>query len=166
MSDPNPDPQHDGDEAQREWVPRAHRARIFKKGKMIFENGLRSIPCTVRNLAEGGALLEFEQAYLLPTEFELFMELADYEVTCERRWEDGLRCGVQFISEKRQTAKQREQVLQTSEQALKRDRNLRTETADGILDRKRSEFVQPEASTDPRAPRGTSSGKRTFGKRR
>ena len=118
MSDSNSAPQVESDETEREWVEHAHRARVFKKGKMVFENGLRSIPCTVRNLADGGALLEFEQAYLLPTEFELFIELEDYEVTCERRWEDGLRCGVQFVGEKRHTARQRAQVLKTSETAL------------------------------------------------
>ncbi|WP_428649729.1 PilZ domain-containing protein, partial [Roseibium sp.] len=144
---------------------RAHLARVFKKGKMVFENGLRSIPCTVRNLAEGGALLEFEQPYLLPAEFELYMELADYEVTCERRWEEGLRCGVEFVGDKRHKGKQREQVLQPSDVNLG-TQNFRSETAESILDSKRGEPARqpkdPASATVP--PAGT--GKRTFGKRK
>ena len=94
MSDAKPFPHAPADESASEQMPRERRARVFKKGKMVFQNGLRSIPCMVRNISEGGALLEFEQAYMLPKEFDLHIDLEDYEVTCERRWEEGLRCGV------------------------------------------------------------------------
>jgi hypothetical protein len=118
MSDANSNPQSPADESISGPTPRERRARVFKKGKMVFQHGLRSIPCIVRNLSDNGALLEFEQAYMLPREFDLHIDLENYEVTCERRWEEGLRCGVQFISEKRYVTAQRAQVLRSSEDAL------------------------------------------------
>ncbi|WP_417679708.1 PilZ domain-containing protein [Roseibium sp.] len=99
-------------------VPREHRARVLKKAKVLFKEGLRSVPCVVRNISPNGARLEFEQAYLIPKEFELRIELEGFEVTCERRWEDGLACGVQFVSEKRPIKLERAQVLRPSDQAL------------------------------------------------
>ncbi|MTI42789.1 PilZ domain-containing protein [Roseibium hamelinense] len=110
-------PLHTDEEADTQ-LPRQHRARVLKKAKVLFKDGLRSVPCVVRNISEGGAQIHFEQPYLIPTQFELRIELEGFEVTCERRWEDGLVCGVQFVSEKRHIATERKQVLQTSEQAL------------------------------------------------
>ena len=106
------------DDPQDVEVPREHRARVLKKAKVLFKEGLRSVPCVVRNISPHGARLEFEQAYLVPKEFELRIELEGFEVTCERRWEDGLACGVQFISEKRPIKLGRTQVLSPSDQAL------------------------------------------------
>lgn len=146
-------------------VPRARRARVFKKGKMIFQDGLRSIPCLVRNISDGGALLEFEQAYMLPKEFDLHIDLEDYEVTCERRWEDGLRCGVAFVGEKRPTGKERVQVLQSSEEALLNAPNERMEAPDAFLARIRPENA-PHSSEPVQRTRPAGAGKPTFGKRR
>ncbi|POF32295.1 PilZ domain-containing protein [Roseibium marinum] len=167
MSDAKPEPQSfHPEEDPSDLLPRQRRARVFKKGKMIFQNGLRSIPCTVRNISEGGAMLQFEQAFLLPKEFDLQIELEDYEVTCERRWEDGLRCGVQFVGEKRHTSKQRAQVLKTSEEALKVEVNERTESLDNFFARKLAaeKPQQPGGSAQRTGPAG--GGKPTFGKRR
>ncbi|MDN3718640.1 PilZ domain-containing protein [Roseibium salinum] len=119
---------------------RARRARVFKKGKMVFQDGLRSIPCLVRNISDGGALLEFEQAYMLPKEFDLHIDLEDYEVTCERRWEDGLRCGVAFVGEKapdRQRARASAAKLRRT--PAERPPNERMEAPDAFLARIRPE---------------------------
>lgn len=150
----------------RELIPRARRARVFKKGKMVFQNGLRSLPCTVRNISDGGAMLQFDQAYLLPKEFELHIDLEDYEVTCERRWEEGLRCGVQFISEKRPVHQQRAQVLKSSEEALKNDIDERHDSPDNFFTRKHY-YAQQETAPEPvHHVRPTGGGKPGFGKRR
>lgn len=120
MQDPQtPDPAAEKDN-QDEHQPRHQRARVLKKATVLFKDGLRSAPCVVRNISETGARLEFEHAYLVPTEFELRIELEGFEVSCERRWEDGLTCGVQFISEKRPIKRARAQVLTSSDSALSR----------------------------------------------
>ncbi|PVB60831.1 PilZ domain-containing protein [Labrenzia sp. 011] len=167
MSDAKPEPQpHQTEEDAGEQLPRERRARVFKKGRMIFQNGLRSIPCMVRNISGGGALLQFEQAFLLPKEFDLQIDLEDYEVSCVRRWEDGLRCGVQFVGEKRPTSKQRAQVLKSSEEALKPEINERTESFDGAFARKLA-MEKPQQSAEPaQRDRPAAPGKPTFGKRR
>ena len=156
---------HAEDDAS-ELVPRERRARVFKKGKMVFQNGLRSIPCTVRNISEGGAMLEFEQAYMLPREFELMIDLENYEVTCERRWEEGLRCGVQFISEKRPHSAMRAQVLKTSEDALTSELDERRDSPDNFFARKHMDDPQPVPQQSRRTRPAPGGGKPTFGKRR
>jgi len=167
MSDSKPEQHHQqSEEDARDLVPRERRARVFKKGKMVFQNGLRSIPCVIRNISDGGAMLEFEQAFLLPKEFDLHIDLEDYEVTCERRWEEGLRCGVQFISEKRHVSKQRAQVLKTSEKALTTEIDERTESPDNFFTRKRVEEKTPQPAQPVRPSRPAGGGKPTFGKRR
>nr|WP_319386611.1 PilZ domain-containing protein [uncultured Roseibium sp.] len=119
MSTLNPAPQQDADNKDNEdFTPRERRARVYKKGKMVFQNGLRSIPCVVRNISGGGAMLEFDQPYILPKDFELYIDLEDYEVSCERRWETGLKCGVMFTSERRHVPQKRYQTLSPSDAAL------------------------------------------------
>jgi PilZ domain len=165
MSDATSAPPQDMENEEGELTDRPKRARVFKKGKMVFQNGLRSIPCMVRNISEGGAMLEFETAFLLPQEFNLYIDLEDYEVTCERRWEKGLRCGVQFIGEKRHKSAQRAQTLKTSDEALNEDTDARKETLDCFFTRRRSEDTR--RTVEPTRPsRPTGGGKPGFGKRR
>jgi len=146
---------------------RARRARSLKRGKLVFQRGLRSVPCIVRNLSEGGAKLEFEQAFLLPQEFVLQIDLEDFEVTCEKRWVDGLRCGVAFISEKRRVGKLRSQVLGTSEHAMVEEDNDRQVSPDDFFARRRrSEQQTPSQPLPVRSSRPSGDGKPGFGKRR
>jgi PilZ domain-containing protein len=168
MSDATSAPPQDTENEEGELTDRPKRARVFKKGKMVFQNGLRSLPCMVRNVSEGGAMLEFETAFLLPQEFNLYIDLEDYEVTCERRWEKGLRCGVEFISEKRHKSAQRAQVLKTSEEALKKDTDNRQESPDSFFSRRKEEDTRRtvEPVNTARSTRATSGGKQGFGKRR
>ncbi|GAB2185092.1 PilZ domain-containing protein [Roseibium sp. LAB1] len=167
MSDARPFPQHTADESASEQMPRERRARVFKKGKMVFQHGLRSIPCIVRNISDGGAMLEFEQAYMLPKEFDLHIDLENYEVTCERRWEEGLRCGVQFIGEKRPVAAQRAQVLKSSEEALKGELDERRDSPDNFFQRRHMGEPHADERASVRRNRpDASAGKPTFGKRR
>lgn len=153
---------------------RARRTRVLKKGKIVFQGGLRSLPCIVRNLSDGGALLQFEQAFLLPAQFDLHIDLENFEVTCEKRWEDGLKCGVQFIGEKRQVMAQRAQILKTSENALTTETNTNQESLDDFFVRRAREqkdgqqqrqqgLAQPQPT---RRTRPAGSGKPGFGKRR
>ncbi|MCV0426327.1 MAG: PilZ domain-containing protein [Roseibium sp.] len=168
MSDVNPAPQQNAEEEQdSEIAERDRRARVFKKGKMVFQNGLRSIPCLVRNISQGGAMLEFEQAYMLPKHFELYIDLEDYEVTCERRWEEGLRCGVEFVGEKRRIAQMRAQSLKSSEEALVKADDEFVDNANNFFNRRSDDTRRAVEPGEPLSRlRKTGGGKPSFGKRR
>nr|WP_319386610.1 PilZ domain-containing protein [uncultured Roseibium sp.] len=160
--------QSPSDEFDTEQNERARRSRALKKGKLIFNRGLRSIPCIVRNLSESGAKLEFEQAYLLPQEFVLQIDLEDFEVTCQRRWEDGLRCGVEFISGKRAVGQMRSQTLKSSDDALTEEIDELRDSPDNYFSRKRVlEQQRPNEPEGPaRATRPDASSTKGFGRRR
>lgn len=169
MPDTKPHTAEAGATGENELTERPRRARVFKKGKLVFQGGLRSVPCVVRNVSEGGALLQFEQAFMLPKEFELRIDLEDYEVTCERRWEDGLKCGVEFVGEKRPVHAQRSQVLKTSEEALKSEIDVIHDSPDNFFTRQRmiNETEAADHQAQPvRRTRPAGGGKPGFGKRR
>ncbi|MET1414563.1 PilZ domain-containing protein [Roseibium sp. HPY-6] len=165
IKETNEQPTAKQEEGQNE---RARRMRALKKGKLIFNRGLRSVPCIVRNLSETGAKLEFEQAYLLPHEFVLQIDLEDFEVTCERRWEDGLRCGVEFTSEKRSVGKLRAQILKSSDEALKEEIDELRDSPDNYFSRKRVLDAQKQSAHEQptRTARPSASSKPGFGRRR
>ncbi len=153
---------------------RERRTRVLKKGKIVFQGGLRSLPCIVRNLSDGGALLQFEQAFLLPPQFDLHIDLENFEVTCVKRWEEGLRCGVQFIGEKRQVVAQRAQILKTSEAALNVETDPNQESLDDFFvrsardqkDGRQQHAQQNLGQQQPVRRTRPAGGKPGFGKRR
>lgn len=150
-----------------EAADRPRRSRVLKKGKIVFQGGLRSAPCIVRNLSDGGALLQFETAFLLPPQFDLHIDLENFEVSCEKRWEDGLKCGVQFISDKRQVVAQRGQSLKSSEDALKSEIDVLQDSPHNFFTRNAMMNASRPAQPQPvRRTRPAPSGKPSFGKRR
>ena len=164
MSIVNPAPQQDADNKDTEdFTPRARRARVYKKGKMVFQNGLRSIPCVVRNISDGGAMLEFDQPYILPKDFELYIDLEDYEVSCERRWETGLKCGVMFTSERRHVPQQRYQTLRPSDAVLQSGFDAFHPDQADAGEETENEGETGSAAASETAPTG---GKPSFGRRR
>ncbi|WP_420411331.1 PilZ domain-containing protein [Roseibium sp.] len=145
---------------------RPRRTRVLKKGKIVFQGGLRSFPCIVRNLSEGGALLQFETAFMSPPQFDLHIDLENFEVSCEKRWEDGLKIGVQFITEKRTVSAQRAQTLKTSEEALKSEIDIMHDSPDNFFTRQHMVDDQKHTRQPVRRTRPAGSGKSGFGKRR
>lgn len=91
------------------------RPRTLKQGFVMYERGLRSTACAVRDLSETGARLQLNDIADLPATFELHVPLDGFKVTCERRWRKGTECGVQFVSPKTMTKMRRMQVLDTPE---------------------------------------------------
>jgi hypothetical protein len=69
------------------------RMRMFKAGKIFF--GTQSAGCTVRNLSEAGACLEFDNPYGIPGTFEFVLPERSRR-TCKVVWAHGSRWGVQF----------------------------------------------------------------------
>ncbi|WP_150496263.1 PilZ domain-containing protein [Roseibium aquae] len=167
MSDETDNPQDGSDDPQAENayfdadLPRERRSRVLKKGKLIFDGGLRSVPVLVRNISNSGAKLQFEQAYLLPKVFTLHIELDDFEVECERRWENGLHCGVAFVGDKKYVGRERVQVLKPSDHELVEKIDADRVTLDGYYQR-----AHTPGQAAPREPTPPKSTRRVFGKRR
>ncbi len=73
---------------------RAHiRHRVLRSGKIVL--GRAAIPCTIRNVSDGGACLELQTTYGIPPQFELAMA-NEQTRPCKVRWLDGRRMGVQY----------------------------------------------------------------------
>jgi hypothetical protein len=67
--------------------------RMLKSGKIFL--GARSVVCTVRNLSETGACLEFESIVGIPGTFD-FVLPGRCRRACRVVWANGGRMGVQF----------------------------------------------------------------------
>jgi hypothetical protein len=61
--------------------------------------GRPAIACVVRNISEGGALLEFQNAEMLPYRFRIVIESEGVDSDCETRHQTGNRMGVQFVKD-------------------------------------------------------------------
>lgn len=59
--------------------------------------GRPALPCVVRNISEGGALLEFQAAEMLPYRFRIVIESEGVDSDCEIRHQTGNRMGVEFV---------------------------------------------------------------------
>jgi hypothetical protein len=62
------------------------RHRTFRAGKIFFNRGRSSIDCTVRNLSEGGALLQVTSVVDVPSTFELVMDDYEQRRQCQVVW--------------------------------------------------------------------------------
>lgn len=64
----------------------------------IHARGRPSLPCIMRDISEGGALLQVDHPQWLPSRFRLKIEADGTEVDCEvvRRTEDAV--GVRFLA--------------------------------------------------------------------
>lgn len=89
--------------------------RVLKKAKIIFENGTRSYPVTVRNLSEEGALLQLSEPQAVPSEFVLQIDLDNFRVPCRRVWDEGLSYGVEFTGDRELLGREMAQALQASD---------------------------------------------------
>jgi PilZ domain len=64
---------------------------------MAIVAGRAPIACTLRDLSEGGALLEFEVAFEGARSFRLAIDDTDLEALCESRHVRGQQVGVRFV---------------------------------------------------------------------
>lgn len=78
---------------------RAHvRKKVNNSGKVIYNDSQSMIDCTILDLSEGGAKIEFPNRQVLPRTFVL--QLGDGSVTrCEVRWAKDTFFGVRFLDD-------------------------------------------------------------------
>jgi hypothetical protein len=72
------------------------RRRTLKAGKIIFNHHLSVIDCTIRNLSDGGALLEIPNTIGVPDNFELWIDAEKKSRPCRVAWKTATRVGVAF----------------------------------------------------------------------
>jgi hypothetical protein len=92
-------------------IERPRRLRVLKGAHAAFNQEHSAIPCIVRDLSETGAKLEFDQGWIVPSTFILFVEIDGYKVQCEKIWSCGKLCGVRFIGPKIPTSVGRRQQV-------------------------------------------------------
>lgn len=60
--------------------------------------GRPTIPCTVRDVSDGGAMIETEPDVWLPFSFRLITADGQVDRICEIRHQRGIRYGVEFVT--------------------------------------------------------------------
>src|SRR5690349_5209455 len=76
---------------------RQRRNRTLKSGRIIFNGGYSVLTCTIRNLSEGGAMIEVVAMLGIPHEFDLAVEPAPPR-RCRVAWRRDNRLGVYFVT--------------------------------------------------------------------
>jgi hypothetical protein len=69
------------------------RLRMLKSGKILL--GKATVPCTVRNLSDGGACLQVQSTYGLPSAFDFAVDDKPPRA-CKVVWLDATTVRVQF----------------------------------------------------------------------
>jgi hypothetical protein len=73
------------------------RHHVFKAGSIQF--GASAIDCTVRNLANSGAMLQVVSQAAIPYEFTLVMSADRSHRRCHVVWRKDKRIGVEFYTQ-------------------------------------------------------------------
>jgi hypothetical protein len=91
--------------------PRAQRRRVLKAGIVAFNDRHSTLPCTVRNVSDTGALIRMPGTLSPPDTFDLIIELDGLEASCTVMWRKGEDVGVRFDEPPRRIAPKRSQVV-------------------------------------------------------
>jgi hypothetical protein len=77
---------------------RAFGRRETQEHAVVRIAGRPPLRCIVRNISDGGALLDFGQEVWLPFQFRLIWEGTKREETCDIKHQNGPRIGVSFAA--------------------------------------------------------------------
>ena len=83
---------------------REHRRRVLKCARIIFNGGYSVFDCRVRNISEGGAMLEMPSLVGIPAHFEIALESTGARRPCTVVWRTNTLMGVAFDDTNRQAA--------------------------------------------------------------
>jgi hypothetical protein len=73
---------------------RTPRHRVLKGATIAFDGN--DLACTVRNLSDGGAALDFADSVSLPSSFTLVIASSQLARRCHPVWRNDRRIGVAF----------------------------------------------------------------------
>lgn len=74
------------------------RGRTFLGSAVAFNNRCSTVDCSVRNLSENGARLEFAHAVLIPNEFDVMIRQKGSIRRARLVWRRELAAGVAFMA--------------------------------------------------------------------
>ena len=74
----------------------SHRARMWRGGKILFNNRRSVLDCTIRNLSPEGACLQVESLVGVPPAFDLLIDGEQAPRPCRLVWQSDHRAGVEF----------------------------------------------------------------------
>ncbi len=80
------------------------RVRTLLKARLIFDDGLRSVECLVRDLSEGGARLQVGSSAVLPDRFDLYMPKKHETRHARLKWRTSEEIGIAFDDVKSRAA--------------------------------------------------------------
>ena len=103
--------QHDADPDELRIAP---RRRMLKSGIVAYSGRHCTIPCTVRDISDGGARLRVTSSLLAPDTFELIIESEGLEADCEVVWRDESQIGVRFVGAPRLVTPRMRQSVQVN----------------------------------------------------
>jgi hypothetical protein len=72
------------------------RQRVFKQGRIVFNNGYGVFDCIVRNISQGGAMLEMETLLGVPRSFQIILDHGEKPRSCRVVWRTEKRMGIAF----------------------------------------------------------------------
>jgi len=72
------------------------RSRTLKGGHVVYDGGFGAAECTVCNVSQSGAMVEFPGVVALPSEITLYIDSERQSWPCRVTWRDGRRIGVAF----------------------------------------------------------------------
>jgi hypothetical protein len=73
----------------------AQRHRVFKGGTIAFND--RGIACTVRNISDGGAVIDLDTPMVLPQSCTLSIACDNFVRNCRPVWRSDRRVGLAFV---------------------------------------------------------------------
>ena len=131
---------------------RSRRNRVLKQGFMSFRHQASTISCVVRNISETGALLQVQQASILPSHFTLHIELDGFKVDCQKVRQIGDKIAVNFVGEKLPFDKRREQVVRSSTDPYVLLRERESELKRIIANQRSKTYKEPDREEEPVRP--------------
>ena len=90
----NPERDHDPFADRRSSV----RKKVLRAARVFFNDRQNLIDCTILDISDGGAKLEFASRHVLPRTFDLQMQNGTIH-RCEVRWAKDNFFGVRFLGE-------------------------------------------------------------------
>jgi len=72
------------------------RRRVYRRARIVFNNGYAVFDCIVRNVSGGGAMLEVETLLGIPRAFRIVMSHDRKARSCRVIWRTEKRMGVAF----------------------------------------------------------------------
>lgn len=70
--------------------------RAFLQARIVFNNGMSTLDCLIRDLSEGGAKLKMSDSVALPDRFDLYIVKKDETRRAKLQWRAGDEIGVAF----------------------------------------------------------------------